>query len=182
MNTPLDGIREHLGLRPAGSSSRRAAQVPSPTAAMPDFPTAVRARGNPEALNGGTRRFLGVTTMVSGVVALTHQLLADALAAARAVGVLGLTHSVLAWPAMAVQPALAGVAAFGLCLIGVPTRGWRRVTPRQGWYLFAFTLMAILGAGPMVLVCVVAILLAVLAMLLGMMIFSALLALLIAAK
>ena len=82
MNTPLDGVRDKLGLRPAGSSPRRGRQTHSATAFTPEFSSMVRAGGHPEALSNGARWFLGFTTAVSAIVALTHQLLISALAAA----------------------------------------------------------------------------------------------------
>ncbi len=125
---------------------------------------------------------LGFTTTASGAVALTHQLLTTALAAAHGTGVLGAAHALLIWPLPLAQPILAGIGAFVLGVIGLDAHGWRRVSRRQGWYLLAFTVAAVIGAGPMVLVCVLFGAAIVLAIALGVMIFLGLIALLLAMR
>lgn len=132
-----------------------------------------------EALHYGTRRALWVVTVVAGGVALAHQPFADALAASHGHGVLGAVRDVLLWPVPMVQPVLAGVGAFGLSLVGVKSRGWRQVTWRQYWWLLPCTMVAVLGAGPMVLVCVVAVAMIAVAVTIGLLIAFCLLVLLI---
>ena len=110
--------------------------------------------GDPaEALDKGTRRFLGVTIAVASIVALTHQSLTAALASARRDSALKAAYAMLTWPLPMTQPILAGVAAFVLLGIAVQTNGWRQVSARQG-LLLGFVIAAVLGAGPMVLFCV----------------------------
>lgn len=60
----------------------------------------------------------------------------------------------LTWPLPMTQPILAGVAAFVLLGIAVQTNGWRQVSARQSKLLLGFVIAAVLGAGPMVLFCV----------------------------
>jgi hypothetical protein len=144
--------------------------------------TAPKARDGVEALQYGTRRALGIATVVAGGVALTHQPLADALAASHGAGVPGAAHAVLLWPAPLVQPVLAGLGAFALLIIGMNSHGWRQITPRQRWCLLAFTAAAILGAAPMALLCVLAVVVIALAIMVGLLIFFAVLILLIAGR
>ena len=111
--------------------------------------------GDPaEALDKRTRRFLGITIAVAGIVALTHQSLTAALASAHRDSALKAAHAMLTWPLPMTQPILAGVAAFVLLGIAVQTNGWRQVTARQSRLLLGFAIAAVLGAGPMVLFCV----------------------------
>lgn len=106
------------------------------------------------ALGKGTRRFLAITIAVSGIVALTHQSLTATLASAHRDSALKAAHAMLTWPLPMTQPILAGVAAFVLLGIAVQTNGWRQVSARQSKLLLGFVIAAVLGAGPMVLFCV----------------------------
>ncbi len=106
------------------------------------------------ALGKGTRRFLAITIAVSGIVALTHQSLTATLASAHRDSALKAAHAMLTWPLPMTQPILAGVAAFVLLGIAVQTNGWRQVSARQSRLLLGFVTAAVLGAGPMVLFCV----------------------------
>lgn len=106
------------------------------------------------ALGKGTRRFLAITIAVSGIVALTHQSLTATLASAHRDSALKTAHAMLTWPLPMTQPILAGVAAFVLLGIAVQTNGWRQVSARQSRLLLVFAVAAVLGAGPMVLFCV----------------------------
>ena len=106
------------------------------------------------ALGKGTRRFLAITIAVSGIVALTHQSLTATLASAQRDSALKAAHAMLTWPLPMTQPILAGVAAFVLLGIAVQTNGWRQVSARQSKLLLGFAIAAVLGAGPMVLFCV----------------------------
>lgn len=173
MSTALDPMRRWLGLGSSQSSQRDVSESP---VAGPEATDAV------DGLHYRTRRALGIATVVAGGVAMSHQPLADALAVTHGHGVLGAGHAVLVWPTPLAQPVLAGVGAFILLIIGVDTRGWRQVTWRQRWYLLASTIAAILGAVPMVLVCVVAVAVIAVAMMIGMLIFLGLLILLIVAR
>jgi hypothetical protein len=135
-----------------------------------------------EALQYGTRRALGVATVVAGGVALTHQPLADALAASHGAGVLGAAHAVLVWPVPLSQPVLAGIGAFVLVITGVDSHGWRQITRRQRWYLLGSTTAAVLGAAPMALICVLTAVAIALSITIGLAIFFGVLVLLIAAR
>jgi hypothetical protein len=112
----------------------------------------VRQGGYPlGALNYMMRQLVGAVTIVSGGVALTHQVLASALA--HHWGPWGAAAALLAWPVPLIQPILAGIGALVLCAVGVMTRGWRDIGPTQDWLLLAGAIAALLGAGPMLLVC-----------------------------
>jgi hypothetical protein len=80
------------------------------------------------------------------------------------------------------QPILAGTAAFVLIAIGIQAHGWRQVTRRQCWYLVGFTVAAIMGAGPMVLLLALTLAVIALAIGIGLVVFLCLLALLIVAR
>ena len=111
--------------------------------------------GDPaEAFDKRTRRFLSITIAVAGIVALTHQSLTAALASAHRDSALKSAHAMLTWPLPMTQPILAGVAAFVLLGIAVQTNGWRQVSARQSRLSLGFAIAAVLGAGPMVLFCV----------------------------
>jgi hypothetical protein len=116
------------------------------------------------------RRLVGVVSAVSGGVALTHQVLAGVLAGAHGAGPWGAAATLLAWPAPLVQPVLAGIGALVLCAVGVVTRGWRDIGLGQTWLLVTGTIAAVLGAGPMVLVCVLTAIAFVLAVIIGLVI------------
>ena len=135
-----------------------------------------------EVLGSGTRRFLALTTALSGIVALIHQPLTGALASTHGAGVLGAARAVLTWPWPLTQPILAGAATFVLMAIGIQAHGWRQVTRPQRWYLLGFTVTAVLGAGPMVLLVTLTLLVFALAIGIGLIIFLGLLALLIVAR
>lgn len=183
MNTPLDSVRRQLGLRGTRSSSRPEYRTQSATTVTPGVGDVTQVSDYPvESLGRGTRRLLGFTTVTSAVVALTHQLLTGALGAAHGTGIFGAVHALLSWPTPLAQPILAGIGALILCVIGVDARGWRRVSQRQNWYLLVFTIVAVLGAGPMVLVCVLAVAAAGVVLALCFMIFVGLLTLSLARR
>jgi hypothetical protein len=123
------------------------------------------------------RQLLGAVTALCGGVALTHQVVASALA--HGGGAWGAAATLLAWPLPLLQPILAGVGASVLCAVGVVTGGWRDIGPRQGWLLLAGAIAAVLGAGPMVLVCALTAVVCVLVVVLGLVILFYLLALLL---
>lgn len=158
--------------------------VTSMTAFLRRIGHALFEQGNDavEAPHYGTRRALWIVTVVASVVALGHQSLAGALAASNGHGVLGAAYHVLTWPVPLAQPALAAVGAFVLSLVGVQTHGWRQVTRRQYQCLLPCTVVAVLGAGPTVLLCVVTVAVVALAVMVGLMIFFYLLVLLIVAR
>lgn len=135
----------------------------------------------PEALDSGTRRFLWIVAVVSGIVAATHQSLTAALASAHRDSALKVAHAMLTWPLPMTQPILAGVAAFVLLGLALQTNGWRQVTTRQSWLLLGFAVAAILGAGPMVLFCAVTVVIFVMIVTLGLTVFFILLLLLLLA-
>jgi hypothetical protein len=150
----LDEVREAIGLRPA----RPAAQLPTSGQSMPWLSIPNSDLGRREAyptgsLSGRIRRLAGLVTAVAAGVALTHQLLAGALASAHGAGPWGAAAALLAWPVPLAQPTLAGAGALILLVVGMITGGWRRIEPRQGWLLAGGAIAAVLGAGPMVLIC-----------------------------
>jgi hypothetical protein len=119
------------------------------------MPVKAPTPGDPAgALGKGMRRFLAITIAVSGIVALTHQSLTATLASAHRDSALKAAHAMLTWPLPMTQPILAGVAAFVLVGIAVQTNGWRQVSAQQRGLLLGFAVAAVLGAGPMVLFCV----------------------------
>jgi hypothetical protein len=135
-----------------------------------------------ETFNYTTRRALWVVTVVAGGVALAHQPFSGALAASHGHGVLGAAHDVLMWPVPLAQPVLAGAGAFALSLVAVRSLGWRHVTRRQYSCLLPCIAAAILGAGPMILVCVMTVAVVALAVMIGLLVFFCLLILLIVAR
>jgi hypothetical protein len=116
------------------------------------------------------RLLVGAITAVSGGVGLTHQALAGALAGAHGAGPWGAAATLLLWPAPLVQPILAGIGALVLCAVGAVTRGWCDIEQGQAWLVAAGTVAAVLGAGPMVLVCVLTAIVFVLAVIIGLVI------------
>ena len=83
----LDEVREAIGLRPAAP----AANWPDPGepasgTATPSLDTAGWERYPADSLSGRVRRVLAALTIVSAGVALTHQMLAGALASAHGAG------------------------------------------------------------------------------------------------
>jgi hypothetical protein len=76
------------------------------------------------------------------------------LASAHRDSALKAAHAMLTWPLPMTQPILAGVAGFVLLGIAVQTNGWRQVSARQSTLLAGFVIAAVLGAGPMVLFCI----------------------------
>jgi hypothetical protein len=167
MSAGLDPMRRWLG----GRSRSSPGGIPSSAV------TASTPGDTVEALEHRTRRALGVVTVLAGGAALTQHALAGALAASHGTGVLGAAHAVLTWPTPLAQPVLAGVGAFVLSMIGIQSRGWRHITRRQYWYLSASAVVAVLGAAPMVLVCVLTVVAVALAVMVGLMIFFGLLVL-----
>jgi hypothetical protein len=97
-------------------------------------------------------------------------MLAGALAGAHRAGPWGAAATLLAWPAPLVQPILAGIGALVLCAVGVVTRGWLDIGLGKTWLVVAGTITAVLGAGPMVVVCVLTAIVFVLAMSIGLVI------------
>ena len=176
----LDEVREAIGLRPAGPAvSRQDGGEPGPWAPG-SGPDVGRPVGNPAgSLSGRVRRLVGAGTAVSAGVALTHQMLAGALASAHGAGLWGAAAALMAWPVPLIQPILAGAGALVLCAVGMLTGGWRHLTPRQNGLLVAGAIAAVLGAGPMVLVCGLTVVMGVLALAVGLVIACCLLALLV---
>lgn len=176
----LDEVREAIGLRPAGPA------VGGPDGGEP----APRAPGSgpgvgrlvsyqADSLSGRVRRLVGTVTAVSAGVALTHQVLAGALASAHGAGPWGAGAALMAWPVPLIQPILAGAGALVLSAVGMLTGGWRQLTPRQNGLLVAGAIAAVLGAWPMVLVCGLTAVMGLLALAVGLVIARCLLALLV---
>ncbi len=61
----------------------------------------------------------------------------------------------VAWPSPLAQQILAAVAAVALVILAAATGGYRRISRGLSWPLLAATIAAVLGAGPMVLLCAV---------------------------
>jgi hypothetical protein len=147
----LNRVREAVGLRPV----ERPATLPTLGQSEPGV-TALQTglTGQSGYPGAGVRRLIGLVTVLSVGVALTHPLLSGALAGAHSAGPWGAAAAVLAWPAPVIQQILAGVGAFVLGVIGALTGGWREIGPRQACLLAAGAMAAVLGAGPMIMVCV----------------------------
>jgi hypothetical protein len=135
-----------------------------------------------DVLGKRTRQILWIIVTVAGIVALTHHSLTAALASAHRDNALKAAYAMLTWPLPMTQPILAGVAAFVLLGIAVQTNGWRQVTGRQSRLVLGFAIAATLGAGPMVLFCVMTVVIFSLVISFGLMIFLVLLLLLIVAR
>jgi hypothetical protein len=151
-STELNEVRETIGLRPAGPAAgwtTRDDAVPGVSVPCPDV---MRWRGYAvDQLSRGMRQLVGALTVISGGVAMTHQVLEGALA--HDWGPWGAAATLLAWPVPQIQPILAGIGALVLFAVGVTTGGWRDIGPTQDWLLLAGAIAALLGAGPMLLVC-----------------------------
>ena len=145
MYSPLDAVREQVGLSAAG-------YVPPPADAGPPTPARDSSTdGYPFWTLRARRQLLGTATVLDSGVALTHQLLTVALAHSH--GLLAGAYMVLNWPLPLAQPILAGIAAVCTGLAGVQTRGWQHLSHRHIWLLLTGIVAAVFGAGPMVLVC-----------------------------
>lgn len=149
----LNKVRETIGLRPVGPADEWTTPGETAPGASVPYPVVVGRGGYPAYwLSRRMRQLVGGVTVVSGGVALTHQALAGALA--QGGGPWGAAATLLAWPVPLIQPIFAGVGALVLCAVGVMTGGWRDIGPRQELLLLlAGAIAAVLGAGPMVLVC-----------------------------
>ncbi len=176
----LDEVREAIGLGPAGPAvSGPDGGEPTPGAPGSSAGVDTRVRYPAGSLSGRVRRLVGAGTAVSAGVALTHQMLAGALASAHGAGPWGAAAALLAWPVPLIQPILAGAGALVLSAVGMLTGGWRHLTPGQNGLLVAGAMAAVLGAGPMALVCGLTVVLGVLALAVGLVIACCLLALLV---
>lgn len=150
----------------------------------PSDPGSVRAptrRDPADAFDKRTRQFLWIIIAVAGIVALTQESLTAALASANRDSALKAAHAMLTWPLPMTQPILAGIAAFLLLGIAVQTNGWRQVTARQNRLVLGFAIAAIVGAGPMVLFCVLTVVVFLLVISFGLIFLLVLLLLLIVA-
>jgi hypothetical protein len=174
----LNEVREAIGLQPAGPADEWPAPGQAAPGATVPHPEFVRRGGYPAIwLGRRTRQLTGALTAVSGAVALTHQMMAGALA--HGWGPWGAATALLAWPVPLLQPILAGVGALVLCAVGIVTGGWHQAGPRQAWLLLAGAIAAVLGAGPLVLICALTAVACVLIVVAGLAILSCLLALLL---
>lgn len=143
-------------------------------------PVKATTPGEPaDGLDKSTRWILGIITAVAAIVALTHESLTAALASAHRDRALMAAHALLSWPLPMTQPILAGIAAFVLLGIAMQTNGWRQVTARQGRLLLGFAVAAIIGAGPMVLFCLLTVVIFLLVISFGLMFLLVLLLLVI---
>ena len=170
-SSELDEVREAIGLCPPGPVVELSSLGQLALGAAVPRSDGVRSAGRPVgSLSRGMRRLAGVVSAVSGGVALTHQVLAGALASAHGAGPWGAAAMLLAWPTPLLQPILAGIGALVLCAVGVATQGWRHTGLGQIWLVVVGTMAAVLGAGPMVLVCVLTAVAFVLAVIVGLVI------------
>ena len=161
----LDEVREAIGIRPPRTVARLSTPGQSmPWASIPPSDLVRREAYPTGSLSSRTRRLAYVVTVAAAGVALTHQVLAGALASAHGAGPWGAATALLAWPIPLAQPSLAGAGALVLSVVGMATGGWRRIEPRQGWLLAGGAMAAVLGAGPMVLICVLTAVICVLVM------------------
>jgi hypothetical protein len=175
----LDEVRNAIGLRPAAPATNWPdpgepmswAATPSPDIARWDTYPA-------DSLSGRVRQVLAALTIVAAGVALTHQMLAGALASAHGAGLRGAAAALLACPVPLIQPILAGAGALVLSVVGMLTGRWRHPGSRQNGLVVAGAMAAVLGAGPMVLVCGLTVVVGVLALAVGLVIARCLLALL----
>jgi hypothetical protein len=155
MATPLDEVRERSGLRsvsPEPTNQRSAGTQTSASIRLGDVAQAGRYPA--EELSTRTRLFIGGAAAAAGIVALTHGLLADALASDHA-GAWNVARALVSWPFPVAQQVVAAIAAVTLLVIALSTEGYDHVSPGKSWPLLAATIAAVLGAGPTVLVCAV---------------------------
>ncbi len=87
---------------------------------------------------------------IAALVAFTHRYLVARSAINIAVP---WAHWLLTWPTSSAQPILAGCAAICLLAIALSTQDWQKPTERAVATTLASGLAAILGAGPMIVVC-----------------------------
>ena len=173
----LNEVREAIGLRPTARADEWTIPGQAVSGAPVVSPDVMRRGGYPaDRLSRRMRRLVGAITIVSGGVALIHQVLAGVLA--HGWGPWGTVATLLAWPAPLIQPILAGVGALVLSAVGMVTWGWRDIRPRQDWLLLAGVIAAVLGAGPMVLMFVLTAVVCVLAAIVALVILFYFLALL----
>lgn len=157
MDTPLDEVRDRVGLR-----SSPPTPVPWPAAGTPPARTSparpaevARAGRYPaEELYARTRWFVTGTAVTAAVVAVTHGLLAGWLAHASG-RPWSAARALVSWPSPAAQQVLAAAAAVALAGLAAATDGYRRVGRELSWPLLAATVAAVLGAAPVVVVVVV---------------------------
>jgi hypothetical protein len=176
-SSELDEVREAIGLHPSEPIVRSTTSGQSVRWASVPRSNWVESEGYPTgSLSVRMRQLVGMVTAVSGGVALTHQVLAGALAGAHGAGPWSAAATLLAWPVPLAQPILAGIGALVLCAVGALTGGWHHMGSRQNWLLLGASMAAVLGAAPMVLVCAITAAVCVLAIVIGLVILFYLLA------
>lgn len=158
MVSPLDAIREQAGIQ-AGIAApepiRRHPPAPAPGASgWPASPRPASEGFRGTARHGRTRVLLGGTAALDIAVALVHARLAAALAHGH--GLLMVAHNVLAWPLPLAQQVLVITAAAVLGVVAVPTRGWRWLNRWDRRALLAAVVASVFGAGPTLLLCLLA--------------------------
>lgn len=154
MVTPLDEVRERIGLRPESpvQVTRTVGRSGATPVGLADVSRAGRFRA--DEVSRRTRMFIGGAGVGAAMVAITHGLLAGALARDHA-GPWNAARAMISWPSPVAQQVLAAVAALALLVIALPTDGYKHVSRRLSWPLLTATIAAVLGAGPMILVCAV---------------------------
>jgi hypothetical protein len=162
METPLDEVRERIGLWP--SERERTARAES-------------GRCLSQELSSRTRWSLAGTAVAAAVVAITHGFVVAGLADAIS-GPWSVARTVVSWPSPPAQQVLAAVAGVTLVTIAMATEGHKRVSRRLSWPLRAATVAAILGAGPLALVCTVALAVGVLIIVIAIAVLVAVIAML----
>lgn len=179
MDTPLDAVRAEIGLRPADPASQRLGRSVRTAGAPPSLSAIARAgRYSVEALSTRSRLFVSGTAVLATAVALTHQLLAGAMADAYS-GPWSAARAVLVWPWPLTQTIVSAVGAGTLVVIALMTDGYLRVSREMSWPLLIATAVAILGAGPMLLVCAITAVVYAVIIVIGVVIFIAVIAILI---
>lgn len=154
MVSPLDEVRDRIGLRPASQAPAARSRAWTQSAVTPiRLADVARAGRYPaEELSRRTRWFVGGAAAAAAVVGITHGLLASGLADASS-GPWSVARAVVGWPSPVSQQVLSAIAAVALFVIALATDGYRHVSRRLSWSLLAATFAAVLGAAPMILVC-----------------------------
>lgn len=156
MDTPLDEVRERAGLRPsrpAAAASLAGGGWPAGGASI-RLSDVARAGRRSEELGRRTRWLAAGAAGAAAVVATGHGLIAGWLAHAGG-GPWSVARALTSWPSPVAQQVLAIAAAITLAGLAIATGGFRRVSRELSWPLFAAVVAALLGAGPVLLACVV---------------------------
>jgi hypothetical protein len=119
----------------------------------PDELDALSDESGQDGFDQVVRSILIGSAVIAALVALTHHILVWNIASITTVP---WTHTLLTWPTASAQPILAGCSAFCLCAIAMCTYDWRKPTQRVIASVIASGAVAVISAGPMILVCTMA--------------------------